>query len=83
MDAKNKSVASSKEVVPVFTARMMPPYFLKMSPHIEEFIEKRLSKTFEEDPDSYREFIRQWGTHFFQKAIFGGSIRVGIPSIIV
>jgi len=73
---KKKSLASSKRVVPVFRARMLPSISLKITPHVEKYIKTRLTPTFEEDPASYRDFIAQWGTHFFQRANFGGVIRV-------
>ena len=83
VEEHNKTVASSSEVVPVFNARMLPYISLKVAPPIEEYIEKHLKKPFKENPKPYREFINQWGTHFFRKANFGGLIRVGIPSLIM
>ena len=77
MDEKKKSLASSEQVVTAFAASMIPFISLQITPHLEKYIEERLKLTFEEDPAPYREFIRQWGTHFFHKANFGGLIRVG------
>jgi len=76
VEEHNKTVASSSEVVPVFNARMLPYISLKVAPPVEEYIEKHLKKPFKENPKPYREFINQWGTHFFRKANFGGLIRV-------
>ena len=73
---KNKKLASCDRVLPVFSARMLPSISLKITPHVEKYIETRLTPTYEEDPVSYRDFIAQWGTHFFHKADFGGVIRV-------
>jgi len=76
VDEKKKSLASSKHVVPAFAAHMLPATSLQATPHIENYIKKHLNNTFEKDPEPYRQFINQWGTHFFQKANFGGLIRV-------
>jgi len=76
VEDKNKSVADSEKHEPVFNVRMLPAISLKMTSHMEKFIEKRLNKPFREDAVAYRDFIAQWGTHFFHKADFGGIIRV-------
>ena len=39
----------------------------------QNFID-RISVSFEEDPKPYERFIEMFGTHYFQKGIFGGCI---------
>jgi len=76
VDEHEKAVASSSEVVPMFSARMKPYVNLQVAPHIEDYIEEYLNKPFLDNPKPYRDFINVWGTHFFHIANFGGLIRV-------
>jgi len=76
VNEKKEFVASSKKVVPMFTARMVPFNKLKVTDSIQAYIEDDLTSTFEEDPEPYRLFISFWGTHFFHNANFGGVIQV-------
>jgi len=43
-----------------------------LSHNFQNYINKRLTGKFEDDPDVYYDFIRTFGTHYFESALFGG-----------
>ncbi|CAL1530300.1 unnamed protein product, partial [Lymnaea stagnalis] len=56
-------------------ADVNPGWGMDMDPFAQKFVDLKLNGSFEANPGPYNKFIKEFGTHYFASANFGGYIR--------
>ena len=59
----------------MYTVTLKHHKLLRTKKDIEKIVGE-LEPKFENDPDKYENFVKQFGTHFIEKATFGGQVRL-------
>jgi len=63
-----------------FRADHAPSWVMELTKYAKMYIDRRLTKGFTEIPEKYEEFIKNFGTHYFQDAFFGGMLKLVIET---
>lgn len=66
--------------VSAFRADHIPSWAMELTKYAKNYLDRRLTKSFSQDPKSYETFIKTFGTHFFQDAFFGGMLKLVIET---
>jgi len=66
--------------VSAFRADHAPSWAMEMTKYAKMYLDKRLTKSFNDAPQLYETFIKTFGTHFFQDAFFGGQLKLIIET---
>ena len=49
---------------------------MELTKYAKLYLDRRLTGTFDAMPEKYEEFIKNFGTHYFQDAFFGGMLKL-------
>jgi len=63
-----------------FRADHAPSWAMELTKYAKMYLDRRLTKSFAEAPKLYEDFIKSFGTHFFQDAYFGGMLKLVIET---
>jgi len=70
-----------KAHVSSFRADHAPSWVMELTKYAKIYLDRRLkSTTFNDSPEKYAEFIKTFGTHYFQDAFFGGMLKLLIET---
>jgi len=63
-----------------FRADHAPSWAMELTKYAKMYLDKRLTMPFGKAPHLYEEFIKTFGTHFFQDAYFGGMLKLVVET---
>jgi len=75
IENSSKFLSENKAVNSVAKANYIPGDFLakSLNIYVQDYINTKLPTTFEANPNAYYDLFRQFGTHYFNVANFGGT----------
>lgn len=63
-----------------FRADHAPSWVMELTKYAQMYIDRRITGKFTEQPEKFNEFIRNFGTHYFQDAFFGGMLKLVVET---
>jgi len=51
-----------------------------LTKYAQMYLDRRLTGSFTQMPERYQEFIKNFGTHYFQEAVFGGMLKLVVET---
>jgi len=72
----SRYIEEVKAHVSSFRADHAPSWVMELTKYAKMYLERRLTGSFDAMPRRYEEFIKNFGTHYFQDAFFGGMLKL-------